>query len=100
MNRQRTVIHKHARGLIRFNDGYFAVVETFGVEGIEKDLLLKEIQLDVDDTEMSVDEFKEAFPVGMDLSIQTTTAVTRLEPSDLIEANNRGKQRVRDRVPG
>ena len=39
------VIRKKVKGVVEFNDGDFAEVQTVGIEGIEKNLLLWKIQL-------------------------------------------------------
>ena len=60
------------------NDGSFAEVQTYGIEGIEKNLLLDTIQLHIEDTEDTPEQFQQRFPVGMTLSILTTTELTVL----------------------
>ena len=64
---------KRVEGEVKYNDGDFAEVDTFGIEGIEKDLLLDTIQIHCEDTEDTSEEFQHRFPVGMWLSISTTT---------------------------
>lgn len=42
---------KRVEGKVESNNGEFADVLTFGIEGIEKNLLLETIQLHIEDTE-------------------------------------------------
>ena len=70
------VISKKVKGEIDYNDGEFAEVQTCGIEGIEKDLLLGTIQIHREDTSDTPEEFQHRFPVGMWLDIVTTTEIT------------------------
>jgi hypothetical protein len=67
------VIRKRVEGKVEYNDGEFAEVLTFGIQGIEKDLLLDNIQTHCCDTEDMPDEFEHRFPVGMRPGILTIT---------------------------
>ncbi|MGA3318730.1 MAG: hypothetical protein ABSC64_20115 [Candidatus Korobacteraceae bacterium] len=67
---------KRVEGKVDYNDGSFAEVLTYGIEGIEKDLLLETIQLRIEDTEDTPQEFQLRFPVGTTLSILTITEIT------------------------
>jgi hypothetical protein len=69
-------IRKTVEGKVKFNDGQFAEVQTVGIEGIEKDLLLDTIQFHRGDTCDSPEEFQQRFAAGMWLDISTTTEVT------------------------
>ena len=69
---------KRVEGKVDYNDGSFAEVFTYGIEGIEKNLLLETIQIHREDTEDTPEEFQQRFPVGTTLSILTTTEVTVL----------------------
>jgi hypothetical protein len=69
------IIHKRVEGEIKYNDGEFAEVQTNGIEGIEKNILMGTIQIDRHDTNNSPDEFRERFPVGMWLDIIATTEI-------------------------
>ena len=69
------VISKKVKGEIDYNDGEFAEVQTCGIEGIEKDLLLGTIQIHREDTSDTSEEFQHRFPVGMCLDIVTTTEI-------------------------
>ena len=40
---------KRVEGAVEYNDGEFAEVLTYGIEGIDKDLLLETIQIHPDD---------------------------------------------------
>jgi len=72
------IIRKRVEGEIECNDGEFAEVLTFGIEGIEKDLALETIQIHCDDTEDTPEEFQHRFPVGMRLGILTITEITAI----------------------
>ena len=63
---------------VDYNNGWFAEVLTYGIEGIEKDLLLDTIQLHIEDTADTEEEFQQRFPVGTTLCILTTTEITVL----------------------
>ena len=67
---------KRVEGEVNYNDGEFAEVLTFGTDGDEKGLELEAIQLHIEDTEDTPDEFQQRFPVGMILSILTITEIT------------------------
>ena len=74
------IVTKKVEGEVEFNDGEFVEVQTYGIEGIEKDLLLKTVQIHREDTDDTSDEFQKRFPVGTVLQITTTTELTiRLE---------------------
>ena len=45
------VTSRRVEGTVEYNDGEFAKVLTYGIEGIEKDLLLETIQIHCEDTE-------------------------------------------------
>jgi hypothetical protein len=76
-------------GEVESNDGEFAEIQTVGIEGIEKNLLLETIQVHREDTEFSCEQFQEKLPVGSGLDICTTVDVTTLEPDkdDLVEGS-------------
>ena len=57
------VIRKKVKGVVEFNDGDFAEVQTVGIEGIEKNLLLWKIQLHRENTNDSRPEFQHRFAV-------------------------------------
>ena len=67
---------KRVEGEVEYNDGEFAEIQTVGIEGIEKNLLLETMQLRRCDTENTPDEFQRRFAVGMRLGILTTTEIT------------------------
>jgi hypothetical protein len=69
---------KRVGGKVEYNNGEFAEVLTYGIEGIEKDLLLETIQIHVEDTEDEPAKFQQRFPVGTTLSILTITEITVL----------------------
>jgi hypothetical protein len=60
---------KRVEGEVEYNDGEFAEVLTFGIEGIDKDLLLETIQLHREDTADTPEEFQHRFAIGMRLGI-------------------------------
>lgn len=76
MEETRMVVRKRVKGLVEYNDGEFAEVQTLGIEGIEQDLWLKTIQLHREDTNDTPDEFQRRFPLGMWLDILTITDIT------------------------
>lgn len=67
---------KKVEGEVEYNDGEFAEVQRYGIEGIEKDLLLKTVQIHRNDADDTSDEFQRRFPVGTVLEITTTTEYT------------------------
>jgi hypothetical protein len=71
------IISKKVKGEIDYNDGEFAEVQTSGIEGIEKDLLLDTFQIHREDSSDSPEEFRQRFPVGLWLDVVTTTEIPR-----------------------
>jgi hypothetical protein len=76
--RRHMINRKRVEGKVEFNDGEFAEVLTYGIEGIEKDLMLETIQIHCEDIEDTPEEFQQRFPVGMRLSIVTSTEITAI----------------------
>jgi hypothetical protein len=74
------IVTKRIEGEVEFNDGEFAEVQTYGIEGIEKNLLLQTIQIHREDTDNTSNEFQKRFSVGTVLEITTTTELTIQEP--------------------
>jgi hypothetical protein len=72
----QVIVTKRLEGEVEFNDGEFAEIQTYGIEGIEKDLLLKTVQVHREDTDDTSDEFQRRLPVGTVLEIATTTEIT------------------------
>lgn len=70
------IVVKRVEGEVEYNDGEFAEVQTYGIEGIEKDLLLKTVQIHRNDTDDTSDEFQRRIPVGAVVEITTTTELT------------------------
>ena len=68
---------KQVEGQVEYNDGEFAEIQTIGIEGIEKDIWLDTVQIHRVDTENTPDEFQRRFPVGVKLTVLTTTEVTK-----------------------
>jgi len=83
MEKGQMSIHKKLQGQVEYNDGEFAEVQTVGMEGIEKNLLLDTIQIDRSDTNDSTEEFQKRFPIGMSLSILKTTEIAAQSISDV-----------------
>jgi hypothetical protein len=48
---KRSISRKRVHGEVEHNDGEFAEIQTVGIEGIEKDLLLETIQVHRCDTD-------------------------------------------------
>ncbi len=72
------ITSKRVEGEVDYNDGLFAEVFTYGIEGIEKNLLLETIQLHIEDTDNTPEAFQQRFPVGTKLSILTRTEITAI----------------------
>ena len=70
------ITRNRVEGEVKFNDGELAEVLTYGIEGIEEDLLLDTIQIHCGDTEDTPEEFQQRFPAGTTLSILTITEIT------------------------
>jgi hypothetical protein len=79
MEKTRIVSQERVRGEVEYNDGEFAEIQTVGIEGGEKDLLLGTIQVLREDTTYSHEQFQDKLPVGSWLDICTTTVVTTVE---------------------
>jgi hypothetical protein len=71
-------INKKLRGPVEYNDGAFAEVQTLGVEGIEKNLLLATIQINRCEVGDAPEEFRHNFQVGMWLEVSATTEIKAL----------------------
>jgi hypothetical protein len=84
------ICRKQVNGEVELNDGEFADIQTVGIEGIEKDLLLQTIQVHRGDTGYSCEQFQEELPVGSWLKICTTIEMTRLD-SDTDDFDQGGK---------
>jgi hypothetical protein len=80
MEQIRIVSQKRVRGEVECNDGEFAEIQTVGIEGGEKDLLLETIQVHREDTSYSCDQFRDKLPAESWLDICTTVEITRLKP--------------------
>jgi uncharacterized protein YndB with AHSA1/START domain len=72
----QVIVMKRVEGEVEFNDGEFAEIQTCGIEDIEKDLLLKTVQIHRQDTNDTSQEFQRRLPVGTVLEITTTTEFT------------------------
>ena len=59
MEKTQMLISKRVEGEVNYNDGSFAEVLTFGTDGDEKGLELEAIQLHIEDTEDTPDEFQQ-----------------------------------------
>jgi hypothetical protein len=81
MGKIRIISQKRVHGEVEYNDGEFAEVQTVGIEGLEKDLLLETIQVHRNDTSYTREQFQQKLPVGSWLGICTTIKVRRLENS-------------------
>src|SRR3981189_2906881 len=69
------IIRKRVAGKGRYNGGGCAEVLIYGIEGIDKDLLLDTIQFHREDTTDAPEVFRQRFAVGAWLDISTTTEV-------------------------
>ncbi len=83
MSETQFVLSK-VRGLVIHNDGQFAEVELGGIEGSEEDIFLATIQLHVEHTQMTEEEFLNRFPVGTLMTIRTVRTVS-LDPINRLE---------------
>ena len=81
---------KRVEGKVDYNDGSFAEVFTYGIEGIEEGLNLERIQLHIEDTQDTPQEFQQRFLVGMTLSILTITEITRNRVRRALQSNSGG----------
>jgi hypothetical protein len=78
MEKTLMIVRKRVEGKVEYNDSEFAEIQTNGIEGIEKDLLLETIQIHRCDSGYSSEEFQQKFSVGTWLDILT---ITRISPS-------------------
>jgi hypothetical protein len=69
---------KRVEGEVNYNDGSFGEVLIHGIEGIDKNLPLETIQLYIEDTDDTREQFQQRFSVDSRVSILTTTEVTVL----------------------
>ena len=76
---------KRVEGQVEYNNGELAEVVTIGVEGIEKGLWLDTIWISSSDTSDTAEQFRDRFPVGASLCIQTITEITeKLERTETV----------------
>jgi hypothetical protein len=75
MEKIQMVTSKRVEGEVEYNDGQSAEVRTIGIEGIEEGLWLDTIQIHREDTQGTREEFRQRFPVGMELWILTITEI-------------------------
>jgi hypothetical protein len=80
MCKTHIIVRKQTEGEVQYNDGEFAEIQTSGIDGIEKDLLLDTIQIDRDETGDSPEAFRRKLEVGMWLDIATQTVLTVQQP--------------------
>jgi hypothetical protein len=78
LEKRQVLIRKRVEGEVNYNDASFAEVLTYGAEGIDKSLPLDTIQIHREDTGDQPEKFQRRFPVGMTLSVLTTTELTVL----------------------
>ena len=69
MEKIRIVSQTRVHGEVEYNDGDFAEIQTVGIEGMEKDLLLETIQVHRNDASYTCDPFKDKLPVGSWLDV-------------------------------
>jgi hypothetical protein len=69
-------IIKRVEGEVEYSDGECAEVQTIGIEGIDKGILLETVQIYREDTEDLPEEFQHRFPFGLRLCILTITEIT------------------------
>lgn len=70
-----------SRSQVVFNNGQFAEIETYGIEGIETGLFLDTIQVDRGEAASDTRNFKRNFRRGTCLEITTTTEISRIHKS-------------------
>src|ERR1022692_4883857 len=90
MEKTQMIVRKQVEGAVQHNNGEFAEVLTFGIEGIEKDLALETIQIHCEDTGDTPEQFRQRFPVGTTLSILTITEITRNRVRRALQSNSGG----------
>lgn len=76
MPNTKTIVRKVREGKIEYNDGEFAVIQTYGIEGVEKNLLMERIQTHREDTKDTTEEFRRRFALSTVVRICTTTEIT------------------------
>jgi hypothetical protein len=90
-SKERIMVNtRKVMGEVVYNNGEFAEIETFGVDGIETGLILETIQISRDDTNDGTKEFRRKFRVGVLLDITTTVEIkpTSKTPRDLEELSD------------
>ena len=90
MEKTKMNTRQRVEGEVQYNNGEFAEVLTFGIEGIEKDLALETIQIHCEDTGDTPEQFRQRFPVGTTLSILTITEITRNRVRRALQSNSGG----------
>ena len=79
MEKTRIFSQKRVYGRTESNNGEFAEIQTVGIEGIDKGLLLETIQVHRQDTSYSCEQFQDKLPVGSWFDICTTVEMKPLE---------------------
>src|SRR5664279_4829901 len=90
MEKTQMIVRKQVEGAVQYNNGEFAEVDTIGIEGLEKDLLLETIQVHRCDTEDTSEEFQRRFPVDVRLDILTITEIARNRVRRALQSNSGG----------
>ena len=90
MEKTQMIVRKQVEGAVQYNNGEFAEVDTIGIEGLEKDLLLETIQVHRCDTEDTSEEFQRLFPVDVRLDILTITEIARNRVRRALQSNSGG----------
>jgi hypothetical protein len=90
MEKTKMITRQRVEGEVQYNNGEFAEVLTFGIEGIEKDLALETIQIHCEHTGDTPEQFRQRFPVGTTLSILTITEITRNRVRRALQSNSGG----------
>jgi hypothetical protein len=75
------IIRKKVKGHIEHNDGEYAEIQTVGIIGYEKDLLLGTIQVHRGDTDHSCAEFQDKLRIGSWVNICTSIEVICQTPA-------------------
>ena len=70
------IIRTRIAGEAQYSDGQSAGIQSVGTEGIDENLLLDTIQLHPEDADLTPEQFRHRFPVGIWLDIWTTIEVS------------------------
>jgi hypothetical protein len=89
------IVRKNVGGEVLYNDGEFAEIQIWGIEGMEEGLFLEILQAHREDSGDTPEQFRKRFPLHMRLSVTTTTKFRPAPKDSRREGSARSEQNKR-----